>query len=84
MTAGTAALLLDSFVMLYAMFFFLRDGEAILEKVFYYVPLSHEDEVRSDRIHRWSDRLRIISHRLGNLRRSVSRYSAAGEKAAPR
>jgi predicted PurR-regulated permease PerM len=43
-TAGTAAFLLDLFVMLYAMFFFLKDGERILEKIFYYIPLSHEDE----------------------------------------
>jgi predicted PurR-regulated permease PerM len=46
MTAGTAAFLLDFFVMLYAMFFFLRDGRKILEKIFYYTPLSHEDEAR--------------------------------------
>jgi predicted PurR-regulated permease PerM len=46
MTAGTAAFLLDAFVMLYAMFFFLRDGKAILEKIFYYVPLQHADEVQ--------------------------------------
>ena len=32
--------------MLYAMFFFLRDGEKVLEKVFHYIPLSHEDEMR--------------------------------------
>jgi predicted PurR-regulated permease PerM len=44
MTAGTAAFLLDLFVMLYAMFFFLKDGEKILEQIFYYIPLSHEDE----------------------------------------
>jgi hypothetical protein len=46
MTAGTAAFLLNAFVMLYAMFFFLRDGESILQRVFYYIPLSHEDEER--------------------------------------
>ncbi len=46
MTAGTAAFLLDAFVMLYAMFFFLKDGRRILEKIFYYIPLSHEDEER--------------------------------------
>ena len=44
-TAGTAGLLLDFFVMIYAMFFFLKDGRKILEKIFYYMPLSHEDEV---------------------------------------
>lgn len=46
MTAGTATFLLNAFVMLYAMFFFLRDGRAILEKVFYYIPLRHEDELQ--------------------------------------
>ena len=46
MTAGTAAFLLDAFVMLYAMFFFLRDGRAVLEKIFYYIPLRHEDELQ--------------------------------------
>ena len=45
-TAGTAAFLLNLFVMLYAMFFFLRDGRAILEKVLYYMPLRSEDELR--------------------------------------
>lgn len=45
LTAGTVGLLLDFFVMLYAMFFFLRDGRRILERIFYYMPLSHEDEV---------------------------------------
>lgn len=46
MTAGTAAFLLDLFVMLYAMFYFLRDGRQIVEKIFYYTPLDHEDEAR--------------------------------------
>jgi predicted PurR-regulated permease PerM len=46
MTAGTAAFLLNAFVMLYAMFFFLRDGKVILEKIFYYIPLRHEDELQ--------------------------------------
>lgn len=46
LTAGTATFLLNLFVMLYAMFFFLRDGGLILEKIFYYTPLSHEDEAR--------------------------------------
>ena len=31
--------------MMYAMFFFLRDGKAILEKILYYMPLDHDDEV---------------------------------------
>ncbi|MBA3273715.1 MAG: AI-2E family transporter, partial [Chthoniobacterales bacterium] len=45
-TAGTATFLLNLFVMLYAMFFFLRDGRKIIEKIFYYAPLSHSDEMR--------------------------------------
>ena len=44
-TAGTASFLLNLFVMLYAMFFFLRDGGKIVEKILHYTPLSHEDEV---------------------------------------
>jgi predicted PurR-regulated permease PerM len=45
-TAGTAAFLLNLFVMIYAMFFFFRDGVKIIEKIFYYIPLNHEDEAR--------------------------------------
>ncbi len=44
LTTGTAGFLLDLFVMLYAMFFFFRDGPRIIEKIFYYMPLTHEDE----------------------------------------
>ena len=43
-TAGTAGFLLNLFVMIYAMFFFFRDGPKIIEKIFYYTPLTHEDE----------------------------------------
>jgi predicted PurR-regulated permease PerM len=46
MTASTATFLLNLFVMLYAMFFFFRDGHKILERIFYYTPLSDEDETR--------------------------------------
>lgn len=46
LTAGTAGFFLNFFVMIYGMFFFLKDGRSILEKIFYYMPLSHEDEVR--------------------------------------
>jgi predicted PurR-regulated permease PerM len=46
MTATTAAFLLNLFVMLYAMFFFFKDGHKILERIFYYLPLSDEDETR--------------------------------------
>lgn len=44
LTAGTAGFLLNLFVMLYAMFFFFRDGPKIVEKIFYYTPLTNEDE----------------------------------------
>jgi predicted PurR-regulated permease PerM len=46
MTALTATFLLNLFVMLYAMFFFFRDGHKILERIFYYLPLNDEDETR--------------------------------------
>ena len=46
MTATTAVLILNLFVMLYAMFFFFKDGQKILERIFYYLPLSDEDETR--------------------------------------
>ena len=45
-TRGTASFLLALFVMLYAMFFFLRDGKGILSRILYYVPLHTEDELR--------------------------------------
>ncbi|HEY5706948.1 MAG TPA: AI-2E family transporter [Terrimicrobiaceae bacterium] len=45
-TAGTAGFFLNLFVMIYAMFYFLKDGMSILQKIFYYMPLRHEDEVR--------------------------------------
>ena len=46
MTALTATFLLNLFVMLYAMFFFFKGGHKILERIFYYLPLSDEDETR--------------------------------------
>src|SRR5438094_960757 len=46
MTAMTATFLLNLFVMLYAMFFFFKDGHKILERIFYYLPLNDEDETR--------------------------------------
>ena len=46
MTALTATFLLNLFVMLYAMFFFFRNGHTILERIFYYLPLNDEDETR--------------------------------------
>lgn len=46
MTTTTATLVLNLFVMLYAMFFFFKDGQKILERIFYYLPLNDEDEAR--------------------------------------
>jgi len=45
-TRGTAAFFFQLFVMLYAMFFFLIDGRAVLDKILYYMPLAAEDENR--------------------------------------
>jgi predicted PurR-regulated permease PerM len=43
-TRGTAAAALQLFVLLYAMFFFIRDGDKILDRILYYVPLPPESE----------------------------------------
>ncbi len=43
-TRGTVTFLLNLFIMLYAMFFFLRDGKAILDKILYYIPLTPTEE----------------------------------------
>lgn len=45
-TRSTAAFLLDLFVMLYAMFFFLVSGREILDRILYYLPLDPDDEAR--------------------------------------
>jgi predicted PurR-regulated permease PerM len=46
MTAGTATFVLNLFIMVYAMFFFFKDGRAIIENILYYVPLSRTDKTR--------------------------------------
>jgi predicted PurR-regulated permease PerM len=46
MTAGTATFVLNLFIMVYAMFFFFKDGRAMLESILYYVPLSRADKTR--------------------------------------
>ncbi len=43
---GTMSFLLSLFVMLYAMFFFLRTGRATLDKILYYMPLDSDAENR--------------------------------------
>ena len=45
-TRGTVQVLFLLFVMLYAMFFFLKDGGDVLGRILYYMPLSDEDEGR--------------------------------------
>ena len=47
---GTATFLLELFVMLYAMLFFLMDGAAILDAVLRFTPLSRTDKERLLRI----------------------------------
>jgi predicted PurR-regulated permease PerM len=42
-TRGTVGFILNAFVLLYAMFFFLVDGPAILQRVASYIPLSDDD-----------------------------------------
>ncbi len=46
LTRGTAAFLLQLFVMLYAMFFFLLSGRDLLRRILWYMPLEIEDERR--------------------------------------
>jgi predicted PurR-regulated permease PerM len=46
LTLGTMNLIFSMFVMLYCMFFFLMDGEKLLDKILYYLPLQDEDERR--------------------------------------
>ena len=43
-TTGTVALVLQLFVTLYAMYFFLRDGPSILSRILYFTPLDDASE----------------------------------------
>lgn len=45
-TTGTVNLVLQLFVMLYAMYFFLTDGRGILSRILYYLPLDALDQQR--------------------------------------
>jgi predicted PurR-regulated permease PerM len=45
-TTGTLNVVLQLFVMLYAMYFFLMDGPAILTRMLYFMPLGDADERR--------------------------------------
>jgi predicted PurR-regulated permease PerM len=46
MTLSTVNFMFLFFVFLYTMFFFLKDGAALLERILYYLPLSENDERR--------------------------------------
>ena len=41
---GTASFFITLFIMLYAMFFFLKDGRQVMERILYYVPLGNAEE----------------------------------------
>jgi predicted PurR-regulated permease PerM len=45
-TRGTVAFFFQLFVLLYTMFFFLMDGDALLRKILYYLPMEETDERR--------------------------------------
>jgi predicted PurR-regulated permease PerM len=45
-TFGTVNFLFIIFIFLYTMFFFLMDGDKLLEKILYYLPLQDQDERR--------------------------------------
>jgi predicted PurR-regulated permease PerM len=47
-TRGTVAFFLHLFVMLYAMFFFLMDGPALIDKIRSYLPLRESDKDRME------------------------------------
>lgn len=43
-TKGTVTFFFHFFILLYTMFYFLMDGDKLLRRILYYIPLSHEDE----------------------------------------
>ena len=45
-TLGTVNFLFMLFIMLYSMFFFLMDGNKLIDKILYYLPLEDQDERR--------------------------------------
>ena len=45
-TIGTVNFLFTTFILLYTMFFFLMDGDKLLMKILYYLPLQDQDEHR--------------------------------------
>jgi len=45
-TLGTVNFIFMLFIMLYTMFFFLMDGDKLIDKILYYLPLEDQDERR--------------------------------------
>ncbi|NNF03109.1 MAG: AI-2E family transporter [Rhodothermales bacterium] len=45
LTRGTVNFFLQLFVLLYAMYFFLKDGDYILDRILYYIPLPPDSEM---------------------------------------
>jgi len=45
-TLGTVNFIFMLFIMLYTMFFFLMDGDKLIDKILYYLPLEDQDEHR--------------------------------------
>ena len=54
-TLGTVNFLFMTLVMLYTMFFFLMDGDKLIQKILYYLPLENDDE------HRMLDRFTSVA-----------------------
>ena len=46
MATGTVNFIFMLFIMLYTMFFFLMDGDKLIDKILYYLPLEDQDERR--------------------------------------
>ena len=45
-TRGTANFLFQAFILIYTLYFFLKDGDRLLDRILYYLPLRDEDERR--------------------------------------
>lgn len=45
-TRGTVNFIFHAFILVYTMFFFLKDGGRLLDRILYYLPLESEDESR--------------------------------------
>jgi predicted PurR-regulated permease PerM len=45
-TSGTVSFFFHFFIFLYALYFLIKDGQAVLQKAMYYLPLSSRDEAR--------------------------------------